>query len=221
MTVISILYPILWVYTILRVFLLNTKYCPRTKYDCIVSARSFRSFTGHDFIHLYIQIRWGTLELAAEEAMWTEEAIPEQMIEEHMANLEWEAHLEEEEEERRRHDLTREERARIAHNRAVALQKAQKRRIAKNRAVALQKRRIAKNRAMALHRRNSVRCPPPNQRSRALLILCLSVCVCVHTSRSTSLPAASLAPVRTLTPRCHPSRPSGKRSTKWVGSLAR
>ena len=98
MTVISILYPILWVYTILRVFLLNTKYCPRTKYDCIVSARSFRSFTGHDFIHLYIQIRWGTLELAAEEAMWTEEAIPEQMIEEHMANLEWEAHLEEEEE---------------------------------------------------------------------------------------------------------------------------
>eukprot|EP01050_Picozoa_sp_SAG11_P002973 SAG11_NODE_159_length_14027_cov_6.893667_1_plen_95_part_00 len=72
MTVISILYPILWVYPILRVFLLNTKYCPRTKYDCIVSAESFRSFTGHDFIHLYIQIRWGTLELVEEEAMCTE-----------------------------------------------------------------------------------------------------------------------------------------------------
>eukprot|EP01050_Picozoa_sp_SAG11_P002974 SAG11_NODE_159_length_14027_cov_6.893667_2_plen_121_part_00 len=87
MTVISILYPILWVYPILRVFLLNTKYCPRTKYDCIVSAESFRSFTGHDFIHLYIQIRWGTLELVEEEAMWTEEAIPEQMIEEHIAKF--------------------------------------------------------------------------------------------------------------------------------------
>eukprot|EP01050_Picozoa_sp_SAG11_P007591 SAG11_NODE_638_length_8025_cov_14.591093_7_plen_61_part_00 len=34
---------------------------------------SFRSFAGHDFIHLYIQIRWGTLELVEEETMWTED----------------------------------------------------------------------------------------------------------------------------------------------------